>query len=231
MKANGTGRGDTQEEVIFVRHEPRRFLADTNHLSAVALGALVRLRDKMLISGGRLPDDDGMLARIAQVDRKTFSKLRDEIGLKRLDDGTVTLPEAERMLVEVRKFRADKQRAANIRWGNVQAQAGKFPDGGGDKSLTDNNPPHAHAYQSQSQLQKTETATNRRLSKGLEETAKPSASCVAELSERYAQNEPRIMRVWAKIERKVTDIRSADALLRKWCATEDWCGTHKHNGK
>ena len=74
-----------------MRHEPRRFLADTNHLSAAAVGALVRLRDKMIISGGRLPDDNRMLARIAQIrNPKTFARLRAEIGIKPLGDGTVT---------------------------------------------------------------------------------------------------------------------------------------------
>ena len=77
-----------------MRHEPRRFLADTNHLSAAAVGALVRLRDKMIISGGRLPDDNRMLARIAQIKTQRRSPgLRAEIGIKPLGDGTVTLPE------------------------------------------------------------------------------------------------------------------------------------------
>jgi hypothetical protein len=106
-----------QEEVIFVRHEPRRFLAETSHLSTIALGALIRLRDKMIISGGRLPDDDRMLARIAQIrNLKTFARVRVEIGIKPLGDGTVTLPEVGKMLTEVEKFRGDKRRAAAVRW-------------------------------------------------------------------------------------------------------------------
>jgi hypothetical protein len=114
-------RDAAQEEVIWVRHEPRRFLADTNHLSTIALGAYVRLRDKMLISGGRLPDDDCVLARIAQVDVQTFtSGLRAEIGVKSLDDGTVTLPEAEKLLIEVRGYRANARKGANARWGKMR---------------------------------------------------------------------------------------------------------------
>lgn len=117
MTTHTPDRNEQQEEVFFVRHEPRRFLAETSHLSTCALGAFIRLRDKMIISGGRLPDDDRLLARIAQIrNPKAFAKLRAELGLKTLDDGNVTLPAVEKMLAEVGKYRADKRRAANVRW-------------------------------------------------------------------------------------------------------------------
>ena len=116
MSEHRPQRDDEQEKVIFVRHEPRRFLAETSHLSAIALGVLMRLRDKMIISGGRLPNDDDLLARVAQVNRRAFAKMRAEIGLKVLDDGTVTLLEAEKLIAEVERYRAQKTRAAMQRW-------------------------------------------------------------------------------------------------------------------
>ena len=51
-----------------------------------------------------------MLARIAQIrNPKTFARLRAEIGIKPLGDGTVTLPEAEKMLTEVKRETGQRQ--------------------------------------------------------------------------------------------------------------------------
>ena len=215
-----------------MRHEPRRFLADTNHLSAAAVGALVRLRDKMIISGGRLPDDNRMLARIAQIrNPKTFARLRAEIGIKPLGDGTVTLPEAEKMLTEVKKKQASARTAASERWDRSRAIGSNNNctigdnnccTGGGGNSLKNINPPYADAHQSQSQrqLQAEEAATSEGLSKG--QTKKPTDDCVSELAERYGQNEARVRCVWWKISRMVQNVRDPDALLRRWCAMEVW---------
>ena len=72
-----------REGIFFVRHDLRAFLADTNHMTAAQLGAFIRLRDKMIISGGRLPDDDQLLCRVAHIrDVRTFKMMRPALGLQ-----------------------------------------------------------------------------------------------------------------------------------------------------
>jgi hypothetical protein len=53
--------------------------------------------------------------------------------------------------------------------------------------------------------------------------AQPTAEYVAKLAEQYGQSEAHIMHVWVKARARCgDDIKNPAALLRSWCAKEDW---------
>lgn len=135
-----------------MKHDLRAFLADTNHMSPAQLGAFVLLRDKMIISGGRLPNDDYLLARVARVrDVRTFRTMRPVLGLRVLDDGTVTLDQAEKLLTEALKHqKAEKQAVDNseilqkCRQHVVQARLSVKPGPNKGTQNERTQPTHAH---------------------------------------------------------------------------------------
>ncbi len=130
-----------QDGVFWSKRDHAAMLAKFNHLTPEELGVFTRLFDKMMISGGRLPDDNRMLAQIVglgggKVGAKRFARLRPQLGLKGLGDGTVTHPAVEDALVEVAQRRWSARRAAENRWEKTENTTAKL--------LENNEPPHAH---------------------------------------------------------------------------------------
>jgi uncharacterized protein YdaU (DUF1376 family) len=94
-------------------------LADTSHMSASEFGAYVRILLVMWRHGGKLPDDDEELARIAGVPPSRWRQMAQKVRRPLTSAGGVLsqkrLTDTWLRVQEKRRKRAD---AANTRWGN-----------------------------------------------------------------------------------------------------------------